>query len=271
MSGVIIKLGGALITDKDELRTFRPEAVETLAPILGDLTSSGTRVTIVHGAGSFGHIEAKEAGLAGGHDPERSHEQARAVDSVRESMSTLNGMVVGILESNGIDCEVHPPREWAEGTGPGFTGDIERFKEPGKVHLTFGDVVDVNDSTRFGILSGDHLMERLAIEMEDTTLAVFLLNGIDGLYDRDPKDPNATLIESFTTDTSYATSLDSDKDVTGGMALKVEVSTRISSNGPRVAFVNGLDGGNLRQLLTGGDYKGTVFERAKSHERGMDR
>ena len=108
MSGVIIKLGGALITDKDELRTFRPEAVETLAPILGDLTSSGTRVTIVHGAGSFGHIEAKEAGLAGGHDPERSHEQARAVDSVRESMSTLNGMVVGILESNGIDCEVHP-------------------------------------------------------------------------------------------------------------------------------------------------------------------
>ena len=271
MSGVIIKLGGALITDKDELRTFRPEAVETLAPIAGDLASSGSRVTIVHGAGSFGHIEAKEAGLAGGYDPERSEEQASAVDSVRGSMSDLNGMVVEILERNGIDCEVHPPREWANGTGPGFTGDIGRFAEPGKVHLTFGDVVDVTGEARFGILSGDHLMERLAIEMGDTTLAVFLLNGIDGLYDRDPRDPNAKLIERFTPDTRYTTSLDADKDVTGGMALKVDVSSRISSHGPSVAFVNGLDGGNLRQLLTGGDFKGTVFDRAKSHERGVDR
>jgi len=271
MRGVMIKLGGALITDKDELRTFRPEAVETLAPILGDLTSSGTRVTVVHGAGSFGHIEAKEAGLAGGYDPERSEEQARAVDSVRESMSDLNEKVLGILESNGIDCEIHPPREWAEGTGPCFAGDIERFEEPGKVHLTFGDVVDVAGNARFGILSGDHLMERLAIEMKDTTLAVFLLNGIDGLYDRDPKDPDAKLIERFTKDTLYTTSLNAEKDVTGGMALKVDVSNRISSHGPSVAFVNGLDGGNLRKLLTGGDFRGTVFERAKSHERGTNR
>ena len=27
MGGVIIKLGGALITDKDQIHTFRPEAV----------------------------------------------------------------------------------------------------------------------------------------------------------------------------------------------------------------------------------------------------
>ena len=55
--------------------------------------------------------------------------------------------------------------------------------------MTFGDVVDVDGSMRFGILSGDHLMERLALEAEDMDMAVFLLNGIDGLYDKDPKDP----------------------------------------------------------------------------------
>mgnify|MGYP006263208133 CR=1 FL=1 len=80
-----------------------------LASILKEMASEGRRVTIVHGAGSFGHIEAKHAGLAGGYDPERTTEQTQAVDSVRASMISLNSMVLDILREHGIDCETHPP------------------------------------------------------------------------------------------------------------------------------------------------------------------
>ena len=109
-------------------------------------------------------------------------------------------------------------------------------------------------------------MERLALEAVDMEMAVFLLNGIDGLYDKDPKDPDARLIREYDSETSYTTTLDSDKDVTGGMALKVDVSKRISSSGPKVVFVNGLDMENMRMLFAGEEFTGTVFKRAKSHE-----
>ena len=266
MGGVIIKLGGALITDKDQIHTFRQEALMPLASILKGMASEDKRVTIVHGAGSFGHIEAKQAGLADGHDPERETEQTQAVDRVRSSMISLNGMVLDILREHGIDCQTHPPREWAKGTGSAFIGDISRFETPGMVHVTFGDVVDVDGDMRFGILSGDHLMERLALETDDMDMAVFLLNGIDGLYDKDPKDPDARLIREYNSEASYTTTQDSDKDVTGGMALKVDVSKRIASTGPKVVFVNGLDMENMRRLFAGEEFTGTVFKRAKSHE-----
>ena len=38
MGGVIIKLGGALITDKDQIHTFRPEALIPLVSILKELS-----------------------------------------------------------------------------------------------------------------------------------------------------------------------------------------------------------------------------------------
>ena len=57
---IIVKLGGSIITDKAEYRKFRADTVDRLA---GEIVSSGKQVIIVHGAGSFGHILAKEHSL----------------------------------------------------------------------------------------------------------------------------------------------------------------------------------------------------------------
>ena len=181
-------------------------------------------------------------------------------------MNELNSSVVSILESHGIRCRSHPPREWANGTGPKFKGDIKRFEEDGYVHVTFGDVVDVAGDREFGILSGDHLMERLSTELPEVEKVVFLLDGIDGLYDKDPIKKDSQMIPVWTSSTSYETSINELTDVTGGMALKVEVASRISKNVPLVTFVNGLDPANLHDLLIGERFIGTLFERAKSDE-----
>lgn len=57
---IIVKLGGSVITDKAEYRRFRADTVARLA---SEIASSGERVIVVHGAGSFGHILAKENAL----------------------------------------------------------------------------------------------------------------------------------------------------------------------------------------------------------------
>ena len=266
MRRTVIKFGGALITEKESRKVFRPDTISAIAPLILDLVNSGMDLIIVHGAGSFGHIDAKSGDLSIGRVSGREEEQRRAKETVRRSMDELNGSVVSILESHGIRCRCHPPREWANGTGSKFKGDISRFEERGYVHVTFGDVVDVSGNREFGILSGDHLMERLSTELPEVGKVVFLLNGIDGLYDMDPTKKGSRMIPVWTSSTSFETSINESTDVTGGMALKVEVASRISEKVPLVAFVNGLKPDNLHSLLIGERFIGTLFEKAKSDE-----
>lgn len=256
----VIKFGGALITEKESRKVFRPDTISAIAPILSNMVNSGMEFIIVHGAGSFGHIDAKSGDLSRGRLAGREEEQRQAKETVRKSMNELNDSVISILESHGIRCRCHPPREWANGTGPKFEGDIRRFEEEGYVHVTFGDVVDVAGDREFGILSGDHLMERLSTELPEVEKVIFLLDGINGLYDMDPTKKGSQMIPLWTSSTSYKTSINKSTDVTGGMALKVDVASRISKSAPLVAFVNGLDPGNLHDLLIGEDFTGTLFE-----------
>ncbi len=65
----LIKLGGASITDKTKLHTINMENIEFFAEELAkwySKNSSTWRVCLISGAGSFGHFEAKEYGLAQG-------------------------------------------------------------------------------------------------------------------------------------------------------------------------------------------------------------
>ena len=262
----VIKFGGALITEKESRKVFRPDTISAIAPIISKMSNSGMDFIIVHGAGSFGHIDAKSGDLSRGRLPGREEEQRQAKETVRKSMYELNGSVISILESHGIRCRCHPPRDWANGTGPKFKGDIKRFEEDGYVHVTFGDVVDVPGDREFGILSGDHLMERLSTELPEVEKVIFLLDGIDGLYDMDPTLKGSEMIPVWTSSTTYKTSINNLTDVTGGMGLKVDVASRISKKAPLVAFVNGLDPDNLHDLLIGEDFTGTLFDGAKSDE-----
>jgi len=54
---ILIKLGGSIITGKAEYRAFNKDTVSRLAD---EISRSDKDVIIVHGAGSFGHIIAKE-------------------------------------------------------------------------------------------------------------------------------------------------------------------------------------------------------------------
>ena len=259
MARVIVKLGGGLITDKSEYKQVRLDRVDAVSAVIRELRNCGHSVIIVHGAGSFGHLEARKWRLSEGFDSEISEEQELAVTRVRSDMDDLNEYVIESLRSYGVESEVLPPRYWATGIGVDFQGDLESFsRDPTEpVPITFGDVVATHDHTRFGILSGDHIMVRLGKEIPDVSACIFLLGDADGLMDRPPDEPGAKLLKTWGVDEDFSDSHNSDVDVTGGILLKVKCASLIAHSVEHVWLLNGTTPERMFGVVSSGQAIGT--------------
>src|SRR5438552_6816144 len=86
----LVKLGGSLLTDKSAYRAARPEVISRLAR-----ECAGHEVVLVHGAGSFGHVLAKEHRIADGKGA------PMAVARVRADVRDLQQMLVHALHEAG--------------------------------------------------------------------------------------------------------------------------------------------------------------------------
>ena len=228
---VVIKWGGGLITFKDQLCTVNQDVIDALAKAC---SQTDKRLVIVHGAGSFGHLKAKQFRLAEGRIDELSQDEA--IYDVRSDMLTLNKFVMDSLAKHGVSAKSYPPHEWAKGTGPDFEGDLPVFDG---VTVVFGDVVD-DDKQGFGILSGDDLILRYATELPDVERAVFAIGGVDGILRVPPaRATTEDLIEVWHPELEFEGEHSSDIDVTGGIGLKAARGAEISATGIDVILING--------------------------------
>ncbi|MDR2866622.1 MAG: isopentenyl phosphate kinase family protein [Methanomassiliicoccaceae archaeon] len=245
---ILIKLGGSVITDKSAYKRFNKDIVSRLCR---EIKGSKKEVIIVHGAGSFGHVLAKEFELQKGH---MNNGQIDAVAKVSRDVRELNGMIVSELISAGIPSVSVP-------TGSCFVMDdnellinddevLRGYVRLGIMPVMFGDVV-LDRKKGFGICSGDAVMRSLAILFEPE--AVVFVSDIDGLYDRDPK---------VSKDAKLITDVDRDAldrippemtvaDVTGGVHAKMRTMLDMCSDGRDCILVNGTVDGRLEELLTG--------------------
>ena len=155
---ILIKLGGSVITDKTRYRTFNAGRVMRLCQEIKD---SGESVIIVHGAGSFGHMLAKEYALNEGF---KDHSQISAVAKVCYDVRDLNAMIVKALNDVGLPAVSVP-------TGSCFMMDdrelilddpkvLTAMFDKGIMPVMFGDVV-MDKKWGFSICSGDQIMEKL--------------------------------------------------------------------------------------------------------------
>ncbi len=246
---ILIKLGGSVITDKSAYRTFRQETVARLAD---EIARSGQQAIIVHGAGSFGHIVAKQYALQDGlKDPsEQVPAAARVMCDVRE----LSNLVVEELLAKGLSAVSVPPGScFVTSKGKIVMKDEETLRalaERGLMPVMFGDVT-ADREQGLAIVSGDQLIEVLC-RMFDPSLVVFV-SDIDGLYDRDPKtDHRARLIGEVTAaklaeipaETTVA-------DVTGGVRAKMAAMLRMTDGKRECVLVNGTVPNRLYSLLMG--------------------
>ena len=246
---VVIKWGGGLITHKDKLCTINQSVIDTLADVC---KNSSKKLVIVHGAGSFGHMKAKQFRLAEGRVEGMSQDEA--VAEVRNDMLELNQKVVSSLKARDLDVKSFPPHKWAKGTGPNFSGELPIHDG---ITVVYGDVVD-DESSEFGILSGDDLMLRYATEIPGVERAIFAIGGVDGILRVPPSKAGPDdLIEEWNPSMAFEGEHAAEIDVTGGIALKMNRGAMIAEKGIDVLIVNGEYPERLLDAIEGKPVRGT--------------
>ncbi|KAM7169542.1 uncharacterized protein RBU57_004686 isoform 2-T2 [Macrochelys suwanniensis] len=103
--GCIVKLGGSALTEKRRLETLRPGSLPRAAGLVRALCGAGAgSCIVVHGAGSFGHFQAKANGVASGSPAGSAGSEAlrQGLCLTRLSVTKLNHLVTEQLVKCGI-------------------------------------------------------------------------------------------------------------------------------------------------------------------------
>ncbi|RUS20680.1 amino acid kinase family-domain-containing protein [Endogone sp. FLAS-F59071] len=221
ISTVIVKIGGAAITNKAVPCTLAPE--DALVAIACQIQIAYLRLQqtqraliLIHGAGSFGHPQAKGHGLTStgfstaSIAPEYAEFKVRGAVETRRAVLQLHNAVLQLLSTRGVPVISLPPFNYVRTTaGVGATRApafarlaraVRDVLDAGFVPLLHGDMV-MDETRGLAVLSGDVLVRRLAqalqpgMETEDvaeqgrsyTVERCVFLTDVEGVYDRDPK------------------------------------------------------------------------------------
>lgn len=257
----LIKLGGSIITDKAKKYAFKEEIMDRLS---SEIKKADKEIILVHGAGSFGHILAKQHSLNQGY---KDDTQLQGFSDTHAMVQQLNSLVLTSLHNQDIAAVSIPPHAilQLDGYKPSKM-DYNVFKEylnKGFTPVTFGDVV-LDKTLGFSICSGDILMQLLA-EYFNPEKVLFVLDE-DGIYTSNPKtDKNAEFIEKATIREleNLTTSADDHADVTKGMQGKIETIKNISRLGIDTILLNGNINNRLYDTLVGRKTKNTLVHGEK--------
>lgn len=246
----LVKLGGSLLTDKASESTFRRAQARRL---VGELAKAEVPCVLLHGAGSFGHPQAKR------HRIGQVRARPEGVAEVLAAVSLLHAEVLTLAASAGLR-PLSIPLTAARGDGDDVVGlpaaETVKALEEGFTPVLHGTLVR---DARLGwrVVSADELMAHLAPETAPR-LAVFATN-VDGVYDRDPAQPGAALLAKVSPKTSLAGRNGNGDDVTGRMHGKLHHAFAVAQHCPTL-IVNGGVRNRLLDALRGKAVPSTRIE-----------
>ncbi len=251
----LIKLGGSVITGKGKKYAFKKDVMDRLS---SEIKKADKEIILIHGAGSFGHILAKQHSLDQGY---KNDTQLQGFSDTHAMVQQLNSLVLTSLHDHDIAAVSLPPHAILQlDDHKPSTMDYNIFKEylsKGFTPVTFGDVV-LDKTLSFSICSGDLLMQTLA-EYFQPEKVLFVLDE-DGIYTSNPKtDKNAEFIEKMAILEleNLTTSANDHADVTKGMQGKIEAIKNISQLGIDTVLLNGNINNRLYDTLVGKKTKNT--------------
>lgn len=208
----VIKLGGSVVTEKDQPETVDREALDLAAAAV---TKTAGPLVLVHGGGSFGHHYAAEYGVS----TTAGTADASEIRSIHSAMKRLNTEVIDSLVAADVPAvPVHPfsagDRD-ADGRLSLDTGPVSTMVDAGFVPVLHGDVV-ADAAKGATIVSGDELVVSLATALDATRVGV--CSSVPGVFDDEGRILDR--IESLD-DVASAVGESDTTDVSGGMAGKV--------------------------------------------------
>ncbi len=244
MTGItVLKIGGSIITDRSShIPKALPDEINRIAK---EIFGVYDNLILVHGAGSFGHIFARQFRLTERFD-------ARGLIKTHCSVKKLNNMMINALLSAGVPgVPVHPFGNCLLENGrinEMFFSHIKVMLDQKLVPVLHGDVV-MDTVKGIDILSGDQIISYIADKLGADKIGVG--SNTEGVLD----DMGIT-IPSITPGTFdkirvYITG-SSQTDVTGGMLGKVQELVELADTvNIESRIFNGATPGNIRKFLEG--------------------
>ncbi|MBC7081167.1 MAG: isopentenyl phosphate kinase family protein [Thermoplasmatales archaeon] len=240
---IIVKIGGSVISNKEKPFSFNKKIVEQIADEIKSFYPE-KKFLIVHGGGSYGHPVAKKYKIREGW----SDEKAIGFYQTHRAMIELNKKIVDIFVRKGLPSfPVCPSSIFIVREGEIFYAYIEVIKnliEKNFIPFLYGDVA-ISIDKGIDILSGDQIVTYIANNFSAEKV-IFLMD-VDGIYDKNPKEKNAKLIELIDEKFEVKTS-EGIFDVTGGIKNKIKEAKKIDCD---IYFINGKIRGNLTKAIKG--------------------
>lgn len=260
-SVVLIKLGGAIITNKEMPMQLRPDVLNRLVKEIAKARRDrpDTLFVVGHGQGSFGHVPAGKYKTMQGF----IHEDSRfGMAIVQDSAAQLNRLVVHAFLEEGIPAVSMYPSNSLVTKGrqvDSFCVEVfEEYIKQGMFPITGGDVI-VDREQGCTIWSTEEVLAFFAQEFVKkgwNVGKIIHVTEVDGFYDLQGK-----IIDHLTAKTwpEFKSAVTSTKgfDVTGGMMTKIEESLNLVSQGIESNIISGLKKNNLYNVLTDGEWTGT--------------
>ncbi len=247
----ILKIGGSVLTDKNRISAARPEAIGRIAREIGEGGSRG--LILIHGAGSFGHHQAKEYRLTDG----LNDESIKGILPTHNAVKSLNKMMVDALQMSGVDAlPVHPLSNCTLKNGRiehMCMAVIKRMLHAEIVPVLHGDVV-MDSAKGVDVLSGDQLVTYMARALNASSVGIG--TNVDGVLDA-----GGSVIKKITTENINEIigllSGSEGIDVTGGMQGKIAELMALAKAGIPSRVFNAERPGSITEFLKNDLAEGT--------------
>ena len=263
---VLLKLGGSVITDKNQPYTVREDVIRRLGREMRQALDDHPDLQLIlgHGSGSFGHVVAQKYKTREGvvdTDEVLRQESWRGFMETAAAAARLNRLVIDILLEEGIPVVSYQPSASARCRRGDLmyldTHPMKQVLEAGLVPLVYGDVA-VDAIQAFTIISTEQIFDNIARELQPTR--IILAGIVDGVYNGDPLAKVGTSrYEKITRDNweevEVALGGSHGTDVTGGMFSKVRDMYHLVLAQPplQVHIVSSEIAGHVLSALCGSD------------------
>ncbi len=198
---VVLKLGGALLTDKSKPYTIRNGIIEKITKEIRNCFDLGLigKLVVIHGVGSFGHPPVLKYNL------HRGYENDKQLLPLSKTQNTVDILKLKLIEGF-QNVEVPIIKMYTSSMCIGekmkiinyMFDPLKGFLSLGMVPLLGGDMM-FDREMGFSVCSGD----QIAITVSREIKADYLIFATDvkGVYDKDPKiHSDAQLIRSINVD-----------------------------------------------------------------------
>ena len=247
---ILLKLGGSLLTDKNEPFSLRDNILESS---LNQIIESKKSIILIHGGGSFGHPIAKKYQISQGLN-DSIKGQIMGLSKTHEAMIKFNSIIINKLLDKGCSAiSVQPSSIFVQDFNEIIfksIDPIEKMLELGIIPVLYGDILLSWDSS-FTILSGDQIILKLCEKIQKFKISKVIF-GIeeDGIYIKDNGNEKLALkLNSIELANLKLAELDQKIDVTGGIKGKLETIKEILKFNIPVQIINGIKNNNILKAL----------------------